>query len=78
MVKHIFEQLLKETKKESWFDNIKNLFGKYIKQVDIFGISVSFNPPAEDLKELVRNFPEALYEVIEKIKDQKKGLFIIA
>jgi len=76
MVKHIFEQLLKETKKESWFDNIKNLFGKYIKQVDIFGISVSFNPPAEDLKELVRNFPEALYEVIKKIKDQKKGLFI--
>ena len=76
MVQHIFEQLLKETKKESWFDNIKNLFGKYIKQVDIFGISVSFNPPAEDLKELVRNFPEALYEVIKRIKDQKKGLFI--
>jgi len=77
MAHHIFEELLKETKTEPWFNNIANFFGKYIKEVGLFGISVSFNPPESDLKELVRKFPEALANLIQKIKEQKKGLFIV-
>ena len=77
LVRRIFEQILKETNKQTWFDEISGFFGKYVKQVDLFGISVSFNPPQEDLKGLVRNFPEALKNIIEKIKNEKKGLFIV-
>jgi hypothetical protein len=76
MVRHIFEQLLKETKVQTWFNDIAGLFGKYIKEIGLFGISVSFSPPEEDLKELVRKFPEALYNFLGKIKKQKAGLFI--
>ncbi|RMD94491.1 MAG: hypothetical protein D6813_02130, partial [Calditrichaeota bacterium] len=76
MVHHIFEHLLKETKGQAWFDDIAKFFGKYIKEIGLFGISVSFNPPEQDLKELVRKFPEALGNLLEKIKEQKKGLFI--
>ncbi|OHB73734.1 MAG: hypothetical protein A2Z25_00150 [Planctomycetes bacterium RBG_16_55_9] len=76
MVHHIFEELLKETKTEPWFENITNFFGKHIKEVGLFGISVSFNPPENELKDLVRKFPEALGNVLGKIKEQKKGLFI--
>lgn len=75
MVRHIFEQLLKESKGQTWFNNIVESFGKYIQEVDLFGISVSFSPPEEELKRLVRNFPEALKNLLEKTK--KKGLFII-
>ncbi|MEA3488134.1 MAG: AAA family ATPase, partial [Euryarchaeota archaeon] len=60
MVHHILDQLLKETKEEAWFTHISQFFGKYIKEVGLFGISVSFNPPEQDLKDLVRNFPEVL------------------
>jgi len=66
MVHHIFEQILKETKSQPIFKNISKFF-----------------PPEEDLKELVnlkelvRRFPEALHNILEKIKEQKKGLFII-
>ncbi len=77
LVRRIFEQILKETNKQTWFDEISGFFGKYVKQVDLFGISVSFNPPQEDLKGLVRNFPEALKNIMEKIKNEKKGLFIV-
>ena len=84
MVHHIFEQILKETKGQPWFKSIRGFFGKYIKEVDLFGVSVSFSPPEEDLKEIVRNFPEALYNILEKINNKdrgseprKKGLFII-
>src|SRR4030067_2072761 len=49
MVHHIFEELLKETKTEPGFENITNFFGKHIKEVGLFGISVSFNPPENEL-----------------------------
>lgn len=77
LVRRIFEQILKETNKQTWFDEISGFFGKYVKQVDLFGISVSFNPPQEDLEGLVRNFPEALKNIMEKIKNEKMGLFIV-
>lgn len=77
MVRHIFEQILKEAKGQKWFKDITKFFGKYIKEIGLFGISVSFVPPEEDLKELVRNFPEALNNLLKKIKKQKRGLFIV-
>jgi energy-coupling factor transporter ATP-binding protein EcfA2 len=77
MVHHIFEQILKETKGQPWYTNIKKFFGEYIREIGLFGISVSFNPPEQDLRELVRKFPEALNNILEEINKQKKGLFII-
>jgi len=77
MVHHIFEQILKESKSQPLFKNIGKFFGKYITQIGLFGISVSFTPPEKDLKELVRKFPEAINNLLKEIKDQKKGLFII-
>jgi DNA replication protein DnaC len=81
MVHHIFEQILneilKETKGQSWFKEISKFFGKYIKEIDIFNISISFAPPEQDLKELVRKFPEALNNLLLEIREQKKGLLII-
>jgi Cdc6-like AAA superfamily ATPase len=76
MMRHLFDQLLKETKGHTWFKNIAHLFGKYIQEIGLFGISVSFSPPEQELKELVRKFPEALNNLLEKIRDEKKGLFI--
>lgn len=77
MVHHIFEQVLKETKGQAWFEDIAKLFGRYIREVGLFGISVSFTPPEQDLKELVRKFPEALSNLLKKIKEQREGLFIV-
>lgn len=76
MVRHIFERILKETEGQTWIKDTADFFGRYIKQVGLFGISISFNPPEHDLKELVRKFPEALNNLLGRIKDQKKGLFI--
>ena len=77
MVHHIFDQLLKETKGQTFFDDISHFFGKYVKEVGLFGLSVSFTPPEQDLKELVRNFPEALNNLLEELKNQTNGLFIV-
>jgi len=76
MVRHIFDQLLKETKGETWFEDISKLFGKHIKEIGLFGISVSFSPPEEDLENLVRDFPTALNNLLLKLGNKKEGLFI--
>jgi len=77
LVRKIFEGILKETKKENWFDKISGLFGKYIKDVGLFGVSVGFNPPRDRLKEIVNNFPEALHNIIVKINTEKNGILIV-
>lgn len=76
VVHHIFEQLLKESKGQAWFEDIRKFFGDYIEEIGLFGVSVSFTPPRENLKELTKQFPEALHNVLEEIREQKPGLFI--
>jgi len=75
-VHHVLEEILKETKREGWFQDIARFFGKYIKEIGLFGISVSFNPPEADLKELVRQFPEILNNLLKDIRKKRDGLFI--
>lgn len=68
IVHHIFEQILKESKGQTWFENIRKFFGNYIREVGLFGISVSFTPSREDLRELTRKFPEALHNVLKELE----------
>jgi hypothetical protein len=75
-VRLVFEGLLKEIEGEPWFDEVKKLFGRYVKQIGLFGISIGFNPPIDDLKDLVANFPQAIDGLLKKIGKNKKGLFI--
>ncbi len=76
VVCHVFEEILKKSKGESWFGNIRKLFGTHIKEVGLLGISISFKPPRDDLQELTKQFPEALSSILNEIQEQKKGLFI--
>ncbi len=76
MVRHVFDQILKEIKGEAWFQDAAKFFGKHIKEIGLFGISVTFTPPEQELRELVKQFPEALHNLLKKVKEQKKGLFI--
>jgi len=76
MVRQIFERLLQRTRKENWFEKVSGLFGNHIENVGLFGVSVSFSPPKKDLSDLVRNFPEALRHLLDRLQSEKKGLFI--
>ena len=76
MVRLIFDQLLKETQSQPWFNQIAQSFGKYIKQLGLFGISVAFAPPKEDLQKLVWNFPEVIHNILKQVTKEKRGLFI--
>lgn len=77
VVRLVFDQLLRQARTEAWLDEIKSLFGKHIRELGLFGITLTFAPSDEDLQELVRSFPEALYNLWQKVKSRKKGMFIV-
>ena len=77
LVRRIFEKILSEiSKQESLKNKVSKIF-KYVEEVDLFGISLRFNPPKKDLKDLVRNFPEVVKMMVDKVKEEKNGIFIV-
>jgi hypothetical protein len=77
MVRLVFDGLLREARTQGWFDAVKDLFGKHITAIDIFNVSVTFRPPQEHLSQLVMAFPEALTNLISKLRETRNGLFIV-
>lgn len=77
LVRRVFESIYKKYNKKKWFEKISDFFGSYVEKVGLFGIDVTFNPAENKLQEIVRHFPQALHNITEKIKDDKKGVFII-
>ncbi len=77
MVRRVFEELLKVSNTQSWYDKISGYFNDKIQQIDLFGVALSFNPSEEDSRELVNNFSSAISNIAEKIKPEKSGLFIV-
>lgn len=76
VVHKIFEEIIKVSKGQSWFDPIRNFFGERVKEIGLFGASVSFSPKKDELQDLTRKFPEILNNLLKEIKKHKKGLFI--
>ena len=80
MVRLVFDGLLNQIKDEPWYNKVKGLFGDYIEEVGLFGVTLKFNPPKPKLEALIQNFPGALLNLITKIQKydkHKKGLVII-
>jgi len=77
MLRRVFEEVLNVANARPWFDKVRDLFGKYVDHVDVFGVKLAFNPPGESLGHLVSHFHEALYNIMERIKDESEGLFIV-
>ena len=77
MVRRVFDRLLKESVDKSWHDKVRKFFGNHIHEVGLFGISVEFGAPAQDLRRLVHDFAPALRNLVERVKDEKKGIFLV-
>lgn len=79
MVKRIYEGLLKESLFDKpLYEKIRNLFGKYVKKIGLFDISIEFAPPEGELKSIARipNFIASFEKLLTVISDSKKGLLI--
>ncbi|MFW6147481.1 MAG: AAA family ATPase [Thermodesulfobacteriota bacterium] len=77
MARRIFERLLQKSRDKNWFGAVKTFLGNHVRQVGLFGISLEFTASSNDLKQSISDFPYVLGNLLEKIKDEKKGMIII-
>lgn len=77
MVRRIFDRLLKESVEKPWHKKIRDLFGQYVKQVGLFGITIELQLESPDLESLVNGFATALNKLLIQLKDQRKALLLI-
>lgn len=77
LVRHVLEEVLRESRHQDWFERVVELFGDRIKQIGLFGVSVTFDAPREELTGLARNFPDALGNLVATISENRSGLLVI-
>jgi hypothetical protein len=77
MVHRIFDRLLKESVGTSWHEKVRKFFGNHIREVDLFGINIEFEAPTQDLRHMVHDFAPALRSLVERVKDEKKGIVLV-
>lgn len=77
MIGRICQRLLLESTDKTIFGELKEMLGKYIKQVDLFGISLEFTREKSELRILLDNFLPLIRKIYESIKKQKKGIVLI-
>lgn len=74
-VKQVFDELLKEQAAGSYFEKLKELFGKHVKSVGLWGATVEFDASESELRSLAGNFGQALRNVL--IRMERDGLVLI-
>lgn len=77
MAQRIFDRLLQESAGQCWHERIKALFGDHVKQVGLFGVSMTFAAPRRDLKQLVHHFAPALRNLLAALREQHRGILLV-
>jgi hypothetical protein len=77
LVRRVFEGIVTEAQTATWLENARDGFLKYVNRVELAGYGVSFTPPRDQLEALVRNFPAAIANILDKVRPFGKGLLIV-
>lgn len=77
MIRRVFDRLLKESLGTSWYHKVREFFGNRIREIGLFGVSVEFEAAAQDLRRMVHDFAPALRKLMDRLKEEKKGIFLI-
>lgn len=77
MVRRTFDRLLKDSVEKPWHQKVRELFGKYVKQVGLFGISIELEVPESDLQGLVNGFAAHVRKLLHQLKADRTALLIV-
>ena len=75
-VEEIFTKVLRDNIDKPWYNKLIDFFGKRVKQVGLFGITVALQLTDQDKQDLVKNFVPSIRELIKQLPDGK-GLLIV-
>ncbi len=77
MVRRVFQRLLDESYAQPWHKAVESFFGKHVRKVGLFGLSVEFQASKQDLERAVSDFVPALRNLLQKLGSARQGLLLI-
>ncbi len=77
--RRLYQAAISQLPDKTLIDKAKDLFGKYVERVDLFGIGVEFKKDQTTREELAQDFVPYLYRLVEVAKQGgRQGLFLVA
>ena len=73
----MFDRLLKDSVDQVWHEQIRTFFGNHIKRVGLFGLSLEFAAPRQDLMRAVHDFAPALRNLLAALRGQRRGILLV-
>ncbi len=77
MVRRTFDRLLKDSIEKPWHQKVRDLFGKHVKQIGLFGITVELELADADVGSLVNGFAPSLRRLLSQLQGERKALLLI-
>ncbi|MCZ7586273.1 MAG: ATP-binding protein [Deltaproteobacteria bacterium] len=76
-VRLVFERLINRKEFNNWLRTLKGGLRNAVEEIDLFGLKVSFKPPAGAVRQLVEHFPYQLKEAFGKAAGGHRGVLLI-
>jgi hypothetical protein len=77
MVRRVFDRLLKESVDRPWYKPVRDFFGRFVKEVGLFGLSIELGLGEAELQSLVRDFVPTLRQLVQRLKQERQALLMI-
>lgn len=77
VVKCVFDQLVRDSAERPFLGKIKEFLGNRVTEAGLLGVSLKFDPSAQDLKTLANNFVPSISNLIKRLRDDRAGLVLI-
>ena len=77
MARRVFDRLLKDSVDHVWHEQIRKFFGNHVKRVGLFGVSLEFTAPRQDLMRAVHDFAPALRNLLAALHGQRRGILLV-
>ena len=76
-VRRTFDRLLKESIEKPWHKKMLEVFGRHVRQIGLFGISLELSLGEADLKSAVHEFIPTLRRIVSKLNDDRAAILLI-
>lgn len=77
MCRRIFEEIARASRSKPWYSKLADTFRHHVKEVGLFGISVSFEAESSELRSLASNLPSELDALLDQLKPERTGMVLI-
>ncbi len=75
--RRLFDEIARSSQERPWFEKILKIFGRHIKEVGLFGVSVGFQATPDELRAIAMRLPDELHRLLERLDNARRGMFIV-